>query len=89
MTPSDHISHDLSYFSGPKTSGATNIMSTKIIVLFLLFRHLFNLLQKARCLQCVYCLYADIHIIVLFTHVSHETLRYCDEIMPSKPLGFV
>lgn len=22
MTPSDHMSHDLSYFSGPKTSGA-------------------------------------------------------------------
>ena len=22
MTPNDHISHDLSYFSGPKTSGA-------------------------------------------------------------------
>lgn len=22
ITPSDHISHDLSYFSGPKTSGA-------------------------------------------------------------------
>ena len=24
MTPSDHISHDLSYFSGPRTSGAEN-----------------------------------------------------------------
>lgn len=22
MTPKDHISHDLSYFSGPRTSGA-------------------------------------------------------------------
>lgn len=22
MTPRDHISHDLSYFSGPRTSGA-------------------------------------------------------------------
>lgn len=26
MTPSDHISHDLSYFSGPKTSGANKKM---------------------------------------------------------------
>uniref|UniRef100_A0A915JWE2 Uncharacterized protein n=1 Tax=Romanomermis culicivorax TaxID=13658 RepID=A0A915JWE2_ROMCU len=24
-TPNDHISHDLSYFSGPKTSGAAHI----------------------------------------------------------------
>ncbi len=24
MTPSDQISHDLSYFSGPRTSGAEN-----------------------------------------------------------------
>lgn len=24
MTPSDHMSHDLSYFSGPRTSGASN-----------------------------------------------------------------
>ena len=24
MTPSDHMSHDLSYFSGPSTSGAVN-----------------------------------------------------------------
>lgn len=23
MTPRDHMSHDLSYFSGPRTSGAT------------------------------------------------------------------
>lgn len=24
MTPNDHMSHDLSYFSGPRTSGAVN-----------------------------------------------------------------
>lgn len=24
MTPNDHMSHDLSYFSGPRTSGAAN-----------------------------------------------------------------
>lgn len=24
MTPNDHMSHDLSYFSGPRTSGAAD-----------------------------------------------------------------
>lgn len=24
ITPNDHMSHDLSYFSGPSTSGATD-----------------------------------------------------------------
>lgn len=28
MTPRDHMSHDLSYFSGPKTSGATKAEGT-------------------------------------------------------------
>lgn len=28
MTPRDHMSHDLSYFSGPKTSGATRAEGT-------------------------------------------------------------
>lgn len=27
MTPRDHISHDLSYFSGPRTSGAARAES--------------------------------------------------------------
>lgn len=29
ITPRDHISHDLSYFSGPRTSGATRAESIK------------------------------------------------------------
>lgn len=29
MTPRDHMSHDLSYFSGPKTSGATRAEDTR------------------------------------------------------------
>lgn len=29
ITPKDHISHDLSYFSGPKTSGARDISKKK------------------------------------------------------------
>lgn len=28
MTPRDHMSHDLSYFSGPRTSGATRAEGT-------------------------------------------------------------
>lgn len=28
MTPRDHMSHDLSYFSGPKTSGASRAEGT-------------------------------------------------------------
>ena len=31
MTPSDHISHDLSYFSGPRTSGAENQRNDKLV----------------------------------------------------------
>ncbi len=31
MTPSDQISHDLSYFSGPRTSGAEN-KEKKIVI---------------------------------------------------------
>ena len=30
MTPSDQISHDLSYFSGPSTSGAENTISRNL-----------------------------------------------------------
>lgn len=29
MTPKDHMSHDLSYFSGPRTSGATSRIELK------------------------------------------------------------
>ena len=30
MTPSDQISHDLSYFSGPNTSGAVKQIKNKL-----------------------------------------------------------
>ena len=33
MTPSDHISHDLSYFSGPRTSGAENQRNDKLVAM--------------------------------------------------------
>ena len=36
MTPSDQISHDLSYFSGPNTSGAAKKNQKQIKIEFVL-----------------------------------------------------
>ena len=64
ITPRDHISQDLSYFSGPKTSGATKNNITRIIKNDL---YLFFPVNKNKCYvkkQYLYehCIFVDIDL---------------------------